>query len=1260
MYFFTSWAVAPNFSKRVVCLLTLCIVFAECFSLVVRAQERVVNISYGKLVDGSQLTHSGATVKAILERLGQLPNVRTPASVDVEEDLDTLTKKAKAFDRRQQEYRRRLQAYQQRIANLKDQAARGTATWASLEAAQKENAALHRLEAQLMQEGTQIEAEMARLKPLAESYGVYRASLALQSEVEPFLEPYAFLLEDALETSDAEKAKRQLIDVGTLFPAGEPQPAWANLVRTRRYYVLSDGAGFVRLFIPGTSPRQAYEEHYGVLRHVLNWLLRSSSAQGSSQLKVEVFAYENDFPTQTLRLHAELHNMVVRAPLSTLAGTAPLDLVAMEQFLGKGRMLEGAYINDAGSLVLYGSERQRKPTLEGQPVSLADFAAAYRAVFYAGHGDAYISLDPSPYPEQVNVNFGGRLADTRLGWVVLRSDMRFKTLSDDFDPEIGIRRAEELRRKLPDFLTQQERRISSPSEKTPEFEATRFWFYPDSVSVSQSADQKFMRITSPRFTGAAERQEASAGDKQLSDKTPPWTSKTLDHLNRNYAAFAKSFPELDELDNVGTLLALFTWLQQQQKAGGARLDLDALLDVELPRCSTPRRRPQMIVGYIKMGTRVEPVDFSWVAEEMAASRPAGQEQVAASAEERKEAENGIFERVSEILLFQSLEKSTGSQPAGTSINGGIDLGMRKVIKRPKPLPPSDQALYARLKQATPEARVTTPSKVFARSEARPPQAIEPYRASAPIEHRILAPEPTTAGQPAAARSEVSRTQYELLTYGQQGKTMWVRLSEQNPLGLAPSKTVHLGDDGAVVAFTRFEQGQPQHYRFAKSGDVLVAEPAPRSARTAEDVALVNTALREETPTRAWRHLPEDTNITAIEKTKDGRTAILEDLSDGNHKLTYYGADGSPSESFTGRRALGELEDIARDNVSGGGRGPNGPNGPSGPTNTGGAPGAGGGGGGDGGGPNKLSFMYASEDSDNIRLTIGSRKKDVSAAKMEEFLSDPMSKNSTVLDDVLRPEGGGAGEFVVYRDALTRRPERFGGSLKAGRTDDPMRLAVALRERYPELKIYLDDEVEIAARNQKLLAPLRRPADLGVLAPEESFSVTDHDLVKKIKDTLNAAGIRVFSTAEGTRGVPNILLISGHNDANLVTYLTSLGEQGLLKDKVLILNTCYAVDNPNLAHHLIQRYGARGIYLHTETIRPVALQPVMDQLGVVLKEVESSGAAVHPSELLDRAIDRVLLDKSLSPRLKSEVMKLKRGVLQISSAVSPGSDERLAG
>ena len=117
--------------------------------------------------------------------------------------------------------------------------------------------------------------------------------------------------------------------------------------------------------------------------------------------------------------------------------------------------------------MLFANPDQRD-TLAGEPVSLADLAVAYRAVFHAGDNDAFISLDPNADPSLASVNFGGHLEDTRIGAAILAADRRFKTISSGLDPVSHLDARQEIRRKIPEFMTNSERAfLDEDSEQSP-------------------------------------------------------------------------------------------------------------------------------------------------------------------------------------------------------------------------------------------------------------------------------------------------------------------------------------------------------------------------------------------------------------------------------------------------------------------------------------------------------------------------------------------------------------------------------------------------------------------------------------------------------------------------------------------------------------------------------------------------------------------------------------------------------------------------
>jgi hypothetical protein len=404
--------------------------------------------------------------------------------------------------------------------------------------------------------------------------------------LQPFLDGYSLLLPYVVEmVFGADPApRREILD---RWPAGSPQPAWVALFRGGGYRVVADDQGRVRLFIPGDDAAGAWRKHYPAIRHCLNALVGT----GGVPLAVEVFAYRNDYRKQELRL--------ALSPV-TVSGTsfppdrAPLDLASLGDFFRQGGQLEGAQIDPDEGLVLFANPDERG-TLAGETVSLADLAVAYRAVFHAGDNDAFVSLDSNADPGTATVNFGGHLEDTRIGAAVLAGDRRFKTICSGLDPVSRRDARQEIRTRIPAFMTNSERSFldvnASPSTN---WITTRYWFYPESVSVDADPLEGFAVITRPRFTADAERTGKGFDTVDARKKRaalPSYIRENIRDMNVNFAGYAVAFPEIGDLAAVARLMAISIWLKRSEVSW---LDLDALLAVELPAASTPRTLERII------------------------------------------------------------------------------------------------------------------------------------------------------------------------------------------------------------------------------------------------------------------------------------------------------------------------------------------------------------------------------------------------------------------------------------------------------------------------------------------------------------------------------------------------------------------------------------------------------------------------------------------------------------------------------------------
>jgi len=335
----------------------------------------------------------------------------------------------------------------------------------------------------------------------------------------------------------------------------------------------------------------------------------------SARLTVEIFAYGNDYSRLELRLNLTPH-VVIADSFPAPAGKKTLDLAGLRMFLQEQGTIEGGRLDPRDGLTLLASKPNPSPQ-EKSPVSIADLAVAYRAVFHAGDNEAFVSLDPHRDPTKVTVNFGGLLEDTYVGGVVLEADKRFKTLTCGLDPRSMHDVRSSVRARIPSFLTSAERELVAMRESTGDgkWQGTRFWYYPESIVVDSDLDYSMAAIRKAQFTADAER---SRSDFQTPEQFEQFKARSLspairqniDHLNAHYLDYAAAFPELRELMSVARLFGVCVWLKRAEVAD---VDLDALLSVVLPSFRTERERVQLVASSVIGLVEKESLDAAGVA-----------------------------------------------------------------------------------------------------------------------------------------------------------------------------------------------------------------------------------------------------------------------------------------------------------------------------------------------------------------------------------------------------------------------------------------------------------------------------------------------------------------------------------------------------------------------------------------------------------------------------------------------------------------------
>jgi len=411
-----------------------------------------------------------------------------------------------------------------------------------------------------------------------------------RAAVQPFVDRYSQLLPSALEFEEGPD-QRAFHSVMDFFEPGLSQPAWAAIFQGGRIHIVTDDGNHAKVFLRGDDPQIAYDRNYSVIRHCLGLLCRRALVD----LSVDVYAYQNDYARSELRLNARPYSFQAHDFPSHVTA---IDLDALNAFFEQGPELQGAALKKGQGLVLYGTEGT-KPTLHGEPVTLADLAVAYRAAFHAGDNEAFISLDLNKDPTKTTVNFGGFLENTRIGSVVLAADKRFKTITSGLDPDSSLDFRKYTRRFVPSFLSGAERELASGiSAADNHWVGTRFWYYPDSIGIDSDLNWEYAVIINPRFTADAERSrdDFSSPDEFARKKKQtlsPSIRANIDNLNEHYEQYAQAYSEIAELTTVARLMGLCSWLH---KAGPFWLDCDSLLNVELPPCQTETERTQLLAA----------------------------------------------------------------------------------------------------------------------------------------------------------------------------------------------------------------------------------------------------------------------------------------------------------------------------------------------------------------------------------------------------------------------------------------------------------------------------------------------------------------------------------------------------------------------------------------------------------------------------------------------------------------------------------------
>jgi len=391
--------------------------------------------------------------------------------------------------------------------------------------------------------------------------------------VQEYLEPYSKLCNNYIQKNDV--ASVQLRNILDHYPIGSEQPAWVDLFREGHFQIYYNNS-LIRLFLKGSDPIGSFNEFQSVVRHPINDITHSNDM---SIKNIEIYVFSNDYSKLEIQLNT-IPKIVNIDEINLSARYKSIDLESIETFLNQGVILEAVEVDENNDLYFYGQSSKRK-TIAGIPISISDLAVIYRAIFHYGNNAPYISLDKHEDNRYAKINFGGNLANTRVGSVVLEADKLFKTLSTGLDPNTHQLVKSKITNRVPNFLTEDERSLIENEEKVSM--QIRYWFYPDSIGTV--TDGNIGAVLTNQFLAEVERMDTKF-------KPSKAVKNTIDHLNRNYEKYENVIRTFEELSTVGRIMALVNWLKGMNM--NERIELDELLSVKIPSFTTPKKTKKML------------------------------------------------------------------------------------------------------------------------------------------------------------------------------------------------------------------------------------------------------------------------------------------------------------------------------------------------------------------------------------------------------------------------------------------------------------------------------------------------------------------------------------------------------------------------------------------------------------------------------------------------------------------------------------------
>jgi len=233
-----------------------------------------------------------------------------------------------------------------------------------------------------------------------------------------------------------------------------------------------------------------------------------------------------------------------------------------------------------GQIILFGSQDRYLPSID-----LDDLAVAVKSVYgiEINPQDPGISIDHSPdTPGLMKVRYDGVTADTAFGQSMFEADYLLKGLVIGKNKATG----QPFNLDVPGYSSVFNR-LAAYRWTGGQLDLIRFWFMPDQITLVETEDHKGMVFSDVRMKVLTE-----AFLKGLPTDHPACL-EFANHFTTYYDEFAKQFPILEKLKNLGKITAIVKWLRENNIS----FDTSFFTNYQPRRVETPNYVPPIESAY---------------------------------------------------------------------------------------------------------------------------------------------------------------------------------------------------------------------------------------------------------------------------------------------------------------------------------------------------------------------------------------------------------------------------------------------------------------------------------------------------------------------------------------------------------------------------------------------------------------------------------------------------------------------------------------